>query len=949
MKAFVVLLLNGLTVRALRSLLAFVVLCVAPAYSYSTGSVISLAVDPLIPGTLYAGTADGGVVKSTNGGATWAPTGLGNTPVLALAIDPGVPSFLYAVTPTGVFKSTSGGDTWTPFLENGSIPYWGIIPRPLSWTFATLTLGRRTDPARPATVYVGVTYAASDAFTYYEWGDVFTGTAGGERWTGFLPDANDPYSSPWMSAPPMGAAAQSDTTPSTVYTSVSPGMYGYQVCWIQDATLLAGCSRLDQSPEGPTVLVSDPRNPYVVYAGMNGTGVYKTTDAGATWVGGGAGAIKSLAIDPRTPGILYAGTDDLGVLKSTDGGVTWSSVNTGLISHLEALGVHLGIKVVAVDPLVPNTIYAGTVAGVFKSTDGGGSWTLTGVTQQSSLVSLGISPAAVTRGETSTGTVTLNSAAPSGGTVVTLSSADAVIATVPPSVTVASGATSASFAISTSQSLVNPITVKISATLQDAARSGLLSVAPPLGSLVLNTNRVAGGIGSTGTVALGLPAGAGSAVVSLSTSNPAVAAVPITVTVAPGATSANFTVSTAAVTATTTVTITAAYGGDTRSTVLELVPTTLSSLSFNPRGPIAGNASTGTVTLSVPAPAGSAVVTLSSSMTSVATVPANVTVAAGAMSASFAISTNPVLPPNVGSAFVRITAANGGAVISDELMVWRPDFALSSLSLDAVSVTGGTVSTARAMLGAAAPAGGALVTLSSSNPSVAAVPGSVMVPAGATSASFTVTTNSVTTSTSVTMSATSGGSTREVQLLVTPSPATSLSSLNLAPTSVTSGAASTGTAILSAPAPAGGAAVALTSSDPGIATVPPTVLVPSGNMSGTFTVSASACTSGSVIVSAAFGGATRSTSLTVTSSADAVSIQQSDYFADNRQLRLAARSSAWGAALSVHVTSSGALIGTLQNLGDGKYSGQFTWSVNPQNITVRSSLCGSAATVVRRR
>jgi hypothetical protein len=87
----------------------------------------------------------------------------------------------------------------------------------------------------------------------------------------------------------------------------------------------------------------------------------------------------------------------------------------------------------------------------------------------------------------------------------------------------------------------------------------------------------------------------------------------------------------------------------------------------------------------------------------------------------------------------------------------------------------------------------------------------------------------------------------------------------------------------------------------------------------------------------------------VTSSADAVSIQQSDYFADNRQLRLAARSSAWGAALSVHVTSSGALIGTLQNLGDGKYSGQFTWSVNPQNITVRSSLCGSAATVVRRR
>jgi len=47
------------------------------------------------------------------------------------------------------------------------------------------------------------------------------------------------------------------------------------------------------------------------------------------------------------------------------------------------------------------------------------------------------------------------------------------------------------------------------------------------------------------------------------------------------------------------------------------------------------------------------------------------------------------------------------------------------------------------------------------------------------------------------------------------------------------------------------------------------------------------------------------------------------------------------------VASTGELIGELANLGDGKYSGQFMWSVNPQNITVRSSLCGLATSVVR--
>ena len=68
----------------------------------------------------------------------------------------------------------------------------------------------------------------------------------------------------------------------------------------------------------------------------------------------------------------------------------------------------------------------------------------------------------------------------------------------------------------------------------------------------------------------------------------------------------------------------------------------LSSLAVTPSSVVGGSPSTGTVTLTGPAPAGGAVVSLSSSNTSVASVPANVTVPSGATSATFTISTHTV-------------------------------------------------------------------------------------------------------------------------------------------------------------------------------------------------------------------------------------------------------------------------------------------------------------------
>ena len=89
-----------------------------------------------------------------------------------------------------------------------------------------------------------------------------------------------------------------------------------------------------------------------------------------------------------------------------------------------------------------------------------------------------------------------------------------------------------------------------------------------------------------------------------------------------------------------------------------------------------------------------------------------------------------------------------------------------TLALIPTSVTGGGVSTGTVTLGSAAPSGGAVVTLSSSNTSVATVPPTVAVAEGSTTATFTVNTSAVTSSTSVTISATYG-TTQTATLTVT--------------------------------------------------------------------------------------------------------------------------------------------------------------------------------------
>jgi len=192
---------------------------------------------------------------------------------------------------------------------------------------------------------------------------------------------------------------------------------------------------------------------------------------------------------------------------------------------------------------------------------------------------------------------------------------------------------------------------------------------------------------------------------------------------------------------------------------------------------------------------------------------------------------------------------------------------LAGFALNPASLVGGNTSQGTASLTSAAPSGGALVTLSSSNTSAATVPASVIVPAGAFSVTFTVSTASVTASTSLTISGAFGGATRSATLTVTPPPAppppASLSIVAVNPTSVTGGASSQGTVTLTSPASAGGFAISLSSNNTA-ATVPASVSVAQGATNATFAIATGAVTTSTpVTITAGAEGVTRTTTLTV--------------------------------------------------------------------------------------
>lgn len=320
--------------------------------------VRSFATDPAHAQQIYAACAEG-ILRSSDGGATWAPSDEGipdyGFAFTGIAVDPESPSILYATRADSIWRSTDSAETWTmvrPYTAGGG-DYDSVA----------------VDPSHSGTVYVGL-----------NWRGVLKTPDSGATWTLMtkgLPkfDNNPAYMD--LSVDPRA--------PSTVYAATTLGVYRSDD---------AGATWVDASRGLTAVLIEevvlDRVTPTLLYAradSLNESIISRSTDGGATWEKIYPGLSGYTPSRPRADlvatggpesGVVYrAGrAPDVVVHRSRNAGQSWKRVFARVPqpSHPKFLASH---------PANPHTIYMGISAvdypeveadGVFRSDDGGDTW-----------------------------------------------------------------------------------------------------------------------------------------------------------------------------------------------------------------------------------------------------------------------------------------------------------------------------------------------------------------------------------------------------------------------------------------------------------------------------------------------------------------------------------------------------------------------------------------------
>lgn len=347
-------------------------------------SATALVVLPTAPATVYVPTELGTVQRSADGGASWVnrssglPTSSPGDPpaaVTRLVVDPADTSTLYAeVDGYGLFFTGDAGLSWDP-----------VAPPAGATTPLTFPAALATTPTTLLAAAGATLYRSGDGGVTWESATKSPGGLGSGFATGFFADPGDPdavYLSGFGVYRSSNAGdtfdyAGSGLAKATVHAiepvPAAPGSYLV-------ATEGVGIQRTDDDGEswevrndgvtGQTLqLAADPSDSDTFF--MEGAGhLWKTTDGGLHWATSDAGlpyGASAIGVDPNTPSKVY--TAQLAtVYRSTNGGATWTG------SALPSPGGT--VRRLAVDPTNGDRIYAGTNSAFYRSSDGGLTWTL---------------------------------------------------------------------------------------------------------------------------------------------------------------------------------------------------------------------------------------------------------------------------------------------------------------------------------------------------------------------------------------------------------------------------------------------------------------------------------------------------------------------------------------------------------------------------------------------
>jgi hypothetical protein len=321
--------------------------------------------DPVNSSTLYTYNL-ATLFRSTDEGLSWDPIGnfLPHSSINTLIVNPLVPTNFYAGTGNGVYKSTDAGQSWA--FAGGSISGADI------WAV-------KCDPSTPERLYVSA----------YQMGVYVSPDARAQNSSG---------QSTWqictnLPVNEIKSMTSKSGNPSKLYVS---SQYSLLVGVTSDQASTWVINRLTWYPAA----IRSFKDLYAVgwigsASGLQTMCAARSTDDGATWqrfhISDSLSAGLDIAVDPRNDSIIYVGGYSLNagvtqslLMKSTDRGTTWKKVGD------DTLSVTGQITTLCIDNSRPDRIFAGTVQGVYLTTDGGAKWVR--VVNQPLITSLLINP-----------------------------------------------------------------------------------------------------------------------------------------------------------------------------------------------------------------------------------------------------------------------------------------------------------------------------------------------------------------------------------------------------------------------------------------------------------------------------------------------------------------------------------------------------------------------------
>ncbi len=269
---------------------------------FSSRRVTTVAIDPQLPATVYAGTMGDAVYKSPDGGQHWLPHNVGLKEhvsyVNQFVFHPALNETIYLATTVGVFRTTDGGRIWEEQMAGMKEVH--------------IVVALAMDPRDPRLLYAGTTggtYRSRDAAA--SWQKVNHGLIPEETLDASL-------------ALGVNTLVPDPLDSNIVYAGTTNGLF-------KTVNQAETWTRIGQSLPDQFIssLVVHPTQHAVLYVGGR-AGVQKSTDGGQTWQAMNQGLetlnIRTLVMSHRDPQLLYAGTNGSGLYRSTGGAATWTKV-----------------------------------------------------------------------------------------------------------------------------------------------------------------------------------------------------------------------------------------------------------------------------------------------------------------------------------------------------------------------------------------------------------------------------------------------------------------------------------------------------------------------------------------------------------------------------------------------------------------------------------------------